>query len=152
MEFLYTAECIYPSVTNYNNDHSLVIKTTFGGKTFLFAADVSNMSERYSVGIPWLTQHYTNALKCDFLQAPHHGLNGTHTFYDKTAPTYLVMCTHQAATDRRLNPTDPHGIQCKLSYLMNKNIVQHIFVADNGVNGFIPIMNGTTVVIPQSTT
>ncbi len=143
-EFLFTAEALYPTVVNSDNEHSLVIKTDFGGQTILFAADVVGVS------IDWLTTHYTNALKCDFFQAPHHGLNGTTALYDLILPDYLLMTTHSTATEERLDKTHTHGKRSQLYYLMAKNCIEHVFVADNGVNGMIPIMIGTNVVIPSS--
>lgn len=49
------------------NDHSLVLKLTYEGKTFLFPGDVERHGEEF------LISHAGASLKSDILLAPHHG-------------------------------------------------------------------------------
>lgn len=142
MEFLFTAESLHPKIKDSNNEHSLVMRVSFGGKTILLTADV------VSTSLSLLTSRYTDALKCDFLQAPHHGLNGTSTFYNKTLPTYLILCTHLQAANERWNQ-GRYDNQSSLSRLKALDCVEYVYVADTGTPGFITLMSGTQVIVPD---
>ena len=117
VEFFFTAE-MYQGYTgvdltaNQTNESSLVFKAYLGDTEVLFTADVMNKS------IDALVAYYGNSLRCQYFQAPHHGLNGTTAFFDAIRCEYLFMTTHATATAERLDSTHAHGKQSKLYYLV----------------------------------
>ena len=128
--------------TPTTNESSLAFKATLNGVTTFFGGDIIGQA------ITIVTSIYSNALKCDFLQAPHHALNGTSTLYRNTSPTYLIMCTHKVAADERWNQ-GRYNNQSALSSLKGMGVVKQVYVADTGTPEIVPLMIGTTI-IPQS--
>ncbi len=128
IEFLFTAE-MYQGYTgadlgsSQTNEASLVFKAYVDDTNVLFMADVVGLS------IDAIVTYYGSALRCQYYQAPHHGLNGTTALYDAVLPEYVLMTTHSAATEQRLDKTHDHGKQSLLYYLMNKGCVKKVFSA-----------------------
>lgn len=122
MEFLYTAEMLCPETSEDANNHSLTFRVTYGDHTFLFTGDIC------SLAINRICRLYPTALKCDFLQIPHHGYNGgaSTRFFDLTDPTYVFFATAQDKYEERVKN------HYTLSYLVNSLHVEERFVADNG--------------------
>lgn len=75
IEILQTFEDLYPStVANYDfNSSSTIFTVKIEGQKMLFVGDVSD------VGASRLNNMFKNALKSDFVQVAHHGLNSTGT-------------------------------------------------------------------------
>lgn len=65
-------------MVNDINDHSLVLRMTYGNRTFLFTGDIYKRQERL------LVEQYGDKLKSDYLHAGHHG------FMDSSAPSFLA--------------------------------------------------------------
>ena len=128
VEFLFTAE-MYQGYTgadltsNQTNESSLVFKAYLDDTNVLFMGDAVASS------IDAVVAYYGSALKCQYFQAAHHGLNGTTALYDLILPDYLLMTTHSTATEERLDKTHSHGKQSLLYYLMNKGCVKKVYSA-----------------------
>ena len=150
MQFVYTGEMLYPKEVSRGattNEHSLVMKIWFEDSTLLITGDVLHK------GMEVMVKYYTNALKADFIQAPHHGLQGTMKFYNKVDAKYLVMCTDEAScADRfmedfntRKSKNDLYALTTKVKENGEKQI-EYVFLADNSENGFIPMMLGSEII------
>ena len=118
IEFLYTAE-MYQGyaeadlTVTQTNDSSLVFKAYQDDTNVLFTGDVVGL------GIDALVAYYGSALKCQYFQTPHHGLNGTKALFDAVDPEYLFINTHYEAAAQRMDSTHAHGKQSMLYYLLS---------------------------------
>ncbi len=88
VEILQTLEDLYPStVANYDfNSSSTLFTLKIGGQKMLFLGDVSD------VGANHLNNTYGSALKSDFVQIAHHGLNNggsIKSIYMNADPKYV---------------------------------------------------------------
>ena len=120
-EFLYTIENLYPTATKDGNMHSMVMSVKHGAQRFLITGDVQLN------GMRKLVRTMGDTLACDFLQAPHHGLDGLDTFFRAADPTYVFMCTAANKAEERY--VRPEGC---LTVLINQVKVKKFFVADDG--------------------
>ncbi len=78
----------YPeNSTQFVNNHSLVLKLTYGDSTFLFGGDIYTATERE------LVARYGDRLQADILKVNHHGANTSSTkrFRDAVQPKVAVM-------------------------------------------------------------
>lgn len=101
VEFLLTAEDIYPEEITTLNAASAAWKMTFSsGKTFLVLGD----SEQVNCNM--LAEVYSEAtLDCDMVQASHHGLNGATTaLYSKITPDIVFWPIDEAKSNSIANP------------------------------------------------
>ncbi len=87
IEFLYTPELLYPERSDDGNNTSLVSRVTIQGQTFLITGDVNTPV------LSILQRMYGKLLQSDFVQAPHHGLNGSINFYLTVNPKYALFST-----------------------------------------------------------
>jgi competence protein ComEC len=69
------------------NNNSLVIKISYGGKSFLFPGDLERLGEEAIIS------NEGNVLKSDILLAPHHGSKSSSTreFLDMVKPQVCVI-------------------------------------------------------------
>jgi len=90
-----------------HNDHSAVIKITFGSTSFLFMGDAEGTSE----------SHITGDISADVLKVGHHGSRTSTTadFLSRVAPSYAVISV--GATNSYGHPTDE-----VLARLYNANV------------------------------
>ncbi len=142
VDFIYTGETLYPESSSSDaNAYSLVMKIPFEGQTVLLMADAAGKA------LCCISNHYTDTLKCDVLQLPHHGLNGFPVLYNRWRPSTILFCTHAVAADERWNQ-GRYDNQSHLSFLkkmVDENgdpLVKKVIVADNGSFGFIPVIQG----------
>lgn len=89
IEILQTLEDLYPStVANYDfNSSSTIFTVKIAGQKMLFVGDVSD------VGASRLNSVFGTALKSDFVQVAHHGINNGGTIknmYLNADPTYVL--------------------------------------------------------------
>ena len=89
IEILQTFEDLYPStVANYDfNSSSTIFTVEIAGQKLLFVGDVSD------VGASRLNSVFGSALKSDFVQVAHHGINNGGTIknmYLNADPTYVL--------------------------------------------------------------
>jgi len=109
--------CLWPDRTAENNgdhdtnDQSLVLKITFGEKSFLITGDISSRVESR------LTASGNN-LKSNLLFVPHHGsvYSSSETFIHKVSPQYAVISAGKNNVFRHphpdvLNLYKAHGTQ-----------------------------------------
>lgn len=78
----------YPNnSTQFVNNHSLVMKLTYGDSTFLFGGDIYTATERE------LVDRYGDRLRADVLKVNHHGANTSSTkrYRDAVQPKVAVM-------------------------------------------------------------
>ncbi len=124
-EFLHTQERLYPNYRRSDaNDHSLVAKVTFRGKTFMM------MGDAYPI-ISGIDAEYGSYLKSDFVQAPHHGMGGTsNRFYDLVDADYAFINTSTEHLAERLASKD-YGNYGALQYLI-KTLKTPYSVASGG--------------------
>lgn len=115
LEFLYTAEMYYGYT---GSDAPEPNQASFVFKAYLENTNVLFMNDALGATLNLLVDYYGSTLKCQYYQAPHHGLNGTTALYDAVRPDYLIMATHAEATAQRLTSTHSHGAQSKLYYLL----------------------------------
>lgn len=71
----------------YDNNFSLITTITHGENRLLFAGDIEKQRIR-----EWLAEG--NAVKCNFLKVPHHGVynKALPELMDAVAPKYAVIC------------------------------------------------------------
>ena len=150
MQFVYTGEMLYPKEVSRGattNEHSLVMRIWFQERVFLITGDVLHN------GMKVMVSNYTAALQADFIQAPHHGLQGTMEFYNKSDARYLIMCTDEASCadrfmedfNKRKSKNDLYALTTKVKENGEKQI-EYVFLADNSENGFIPMMLGSEII------
>ena len=70
VDVLYTHEDMYPTLLSEGNDTSTVLMVTVNGKKIMLTGDATP-----AIG-SILAERYGEALRCDYLQVPHHGGNG----------------------------------------------------------------------------
>ena len=106
IEILQTFEDLYPkSVANNGydfNSSSTLFTVTVGGQKIMFLGDVSD------TGASRLTNLYGKALKSDFMQVAHHGLNsgGTiKTLYQKIDAKYILYPAPLSWYQQNINAT-----------------------------------------------
>lgn len=121
-EFYYTPEMMYPEEIADSNNTSLACRITFEGQTILLPGD----AQRSVVSL--LVENYGEALKSDFVQAPHHGLSGgSKAFYALVDPSYVFFATAQDKYEERIKSDYAAN-----SYLLHELHVKECFVADGG--------------------
>ena len=142
VDFVFTGETLYPEYSSSDpNVYSLVMRVPFEGQTVLLMADAVGKA------LCSISNHYSDTLKCDVLQLPHHGLNGFPVLYTKWSPSTILFCTHAVAADERWNQ-GRYDNQSHLSFLkkmVDENgepLVKKVIAADNGSFGFIPVIEG----------
>ena len=139
IEILCTHEDVYPgSLANYN-DSSTVLVIRANGSTLLFPGDAGG--EESDI----LTNRYGKNLKCDILQAAHHGHFGTSVeFYELADAPVIMFPTTQIKFDEELP-----------NYEANRRAVEissECFIASNGTAEFVlPYKPGTARVLPDET-
>lgn len=139
IEILCTHEDIYPlSLENYN-DSSTVIRIRANGSVLLFPGDAGG--EESDI----LTDRYARSLKCDILQAAHHGHFGTSVlFYDLANSPVILFPTTQIKYDEELP-----------NYAANRKAVEiseECYIASNGTVRFsLPYKAGTAEVLTDET-
>lgn len=86
VEVLYTLADLQQGTFSNYNDSSVVTRLTINGKTVLMTGDAAPRTWQV------LIKRYGDALKSDYLQVPHHGVQpgGTIAAYDLIAPDYLL--------------------------------------------------------------
>ncbi|SDD49534.1 Metal-dependent hydrolase, beta-lactamase superfamily II [Paenibacillus sp. UNCCL117] len=71
------------------NDHSMVLRMTYGERTFLFTADIYKHRETELLSSPWQSK-----LKADMMDIPHHGSESTSSstgFLKAVSPQIAIM-------------------------------------------------------------
>lgn len=102
VEVLYTlADLRQGTFSNYN-DSSMVTRLTINGKTVLMTGDAAPPTWQV------LIERYGDALKSDYLQVPHHGVQpgGTIAAYDLIDPDYLLWPAGKSLYDTNLVQTE----------------------------------------------
>lgn len=126
IEILQTFEDLYPStVASYDfNSSSTIFTVKIEGQKMLFVGDVSD------VGASLLNKNFGGALKSDFVQVAHHGLNYSSTIkqmYINSGASYVL---YPAPNDwYRGNITNDAN-----NYLQNTDSIKQIFVS--GIDTF----------------
>lgn len=122
VEILQTLEDLYPStVANYDfNSSSTIFTLKIAGQKMLFLGDISD------VGAQKLNSAYTTALKSDFVQIAHHGLNySSHikSIYVSADAKYVFFPTSEGWYNQ-------HGGSTANNYLLNESkTVKQVFVS-----------------------
>ena len=75
------------------NENSLILKLTYGARTFLFTGDTSDGRLRE------VEKKYPGELRCDVLKNPHHNAHHSAAMLDLVKPCATVICT-----DNELQP------------------------------------------------
>lgn len=121
IEILQTFEDLYPStVANYDfNSSSTIFTVEIEGQKMLFVGDVSD------VGASRLNKIFANALKSDFVQIAHHGLNSSGTIkqmYMYADATYVL---YPAPNEWYRNNINSEAN----AYINNNESIKQIFVS-----------------------
>ncbi len=143
IEILSTFEnYIYTSFPNNNNAVNTMFKITLGGEVILIPGDTGNYDQDTLVKI------YSDALKCDILQAVHHGFRGgTPAMYRLCLPKVVLFCC--------CKDDAYYGIQNWIGYDYNQALVdktqnpnfEEYFVAGTSVTYLpLPYVKGTETV------
>lgn len=133
LEFFFTAE-MYQGytgsdlTTSQKNESSLVFKGTLGDYSVFFGADIMYGS------IDAVAAYYSTSLKSDYLQGPHHALDGTEAFYADILPKYFLMCTHKEAAYERWD--QEKYAKANLDKLKALGCVEKVYVADEQIHVF----------------
>lgn len=126
-------EIIAPNSSNYQNinNHSVVIKLTYGNTKFIFTGDAENISENEMLSS-------NNNLKCDVLKLGHHGSNTstTDSFLEKTSPKIAIISCGKKNLFR-------HPNKKIIDKLKNKNIKVYRTDIDGDI---VLISNGNLIV------
>lgn len=139
LEVLCTHEDVYPgSLANYNDSSSVIMMSVNGSKV-LFPGDAGGGVSDI------LTSRYGNYLKCDILQAAHHGHFGTSVyFYELAASPVILFPTTQIKYDEELEHYEANRTAVR--------IADECYIASNGTVGFdLPYAMGTATVLPDET-
>lgn len=107
-----TIEVIYPEAEEppgavWDNNHSIVLRITYGETRFLLTGDIESSAEKALLGDP-------AALKADVVKVPHHGshTSSTQEFVDAAGARYAIIPVgrrsrfghpHKEVVDRWLN-------------------------------------------------
>ncbi len=121
IEILQTFEDLYPStVANYDfNSSSTIFTVKIEGQKMLFVGDVSN------VGASRLNKTFGNALKSDFVQIAHHGINSSGTIkqmYMYADATYVLYPAPNEWYRSNINNEAN-------AYINNEESIKQIFVS-----------------------
>ena len=132
---------IYKAFPNNWNAGNTMYKITLGGEVILIPGDTSNYDQDTLVEI------YSDALKCDILQAVHHGFRGgTVTANNLYAPKVVLFCTYNEGE---------YGIEEYINYDYNQALLQNpnfkeMFVAGTSVTYIpLPYVEGTVSITEQ---
>ena len=88
IEFLFTAEDIYPRTLRYFNNASTTFTVSANGTKFMVTGDICDQSSDI------ITKRYGNYLKSDIVQVAHHGnIGATSEFYDFVDPAVALWPT-----------------------------------------------------------
>ena len=103
---------------NDENDNSLILKLTYGARSFLFTGDTTDKKLREA------NRKYPDALRCDVFKNPHH--NGEHAadVLKLASPRAVVFCT-----DNENQPTREY-----LRHLKDRKCAAFITGSDNDGN------------------
>ncbi len=94
------------------NESSVVIKLSYGEKSFLFTGDIGEEAEEGIIeSLKKGGKRFNNALRADILKAPHHGsrFSSSSVFLEEVSPEYVVVSAgyrnyfgfpHQETLDR----------------------------------------------------
>lgn len=138
-DVLCTHEDVYPdSLENYN-DSSTVIRMTANGSVVLFPGDAGGRESDI------LTSRYGDFLKCDVLQAAHHGHFGTSAeFYRLAEAPLLLFPTTQIKFDEEFAVYEANRVAVELA--------GECHIASNGtVEIPLPYRPGTVRCLPDET-
>jgi len=128
-----TVDIIAPARDDYkdHNDHSAVIKLTYGTTSFLFMGDAEGTSE----------SHITEDVSSDVLKVGHHGskTSTTAAFLHNVSPSYAVICVGKNSYG---HPTDE-----VLSRLDNANV--EVYRTDM-VGTIVFTSDGESIIIDKS--
>ena len=83
------------------NNHSLVLRITFAGKSFLFPGDLEKEGERE------LLANTDGRIRSHVLLAPHHGskTSGSKPFLEKVRPEICVVSAGKGASQNFPHPS-----------------------------------------------
>lgn len=124
LEILQTYEDLLPVQMDWLNEASTVTRLRIAGQTILFTADCELKGEKSLLRLG-------DALKCDFLQIPHHGYSGgSQELWDFADPAYLLWTTNYDSLAYRLLPTWRHGLYLSL---YTREGIQRSWAADGAV-------------------
>ena len=75
------------------NENSVVVKLSYGDKSFLFTGDIGAEAEGLIIESLRSSTRGLNPLKADILKAPHHGsrFSSTSAFLKEVSPEYVVV-------------------------------------------------------------
>jgi hypothetical protein len=136
---LCTHEDVYPgSLANYNDSSSVLMLETRGTKV-LFPGDAGDIESDI------LLSRYGDILKCDILQAAHHGHFGCSVkFYELARARVILFPTNQIRYEEeyRVYEANRRAVE----------IADELYISANGTVGFtLPYTPGTAEVFPDET-
>ncbi|WP_027624434.1 ComEC/Rec2 family competence protein [Clostridium lundense] len=122
-------EIIAPNNTSYENinNHSVVIKLTYGYTSFIFTGDAEKISENE------MLKGSIN-LKCDVLKLGHHGSNTstTDSFLEKTSPKIAIISCGKKNIFRHPNKKIVNKLKNKNIKVYRTDIDGNIILISNG--------------------
>lgn len=86
IDILYTHEDQVPDVIKTMNNSSTVFRIDINGQSMLITGDIES-----GTILDKIVARYPNYVKCDFVQAPHHGITNHLPFYQAVNPTYFLL-------------------------------------------------------------
>ncbi len=139
VDVLCTHDDVYPNSLENYNDSSTVIRIQANGSVLLFPGDAGGEESEV------LTSRYGKELKCDILQAAHHGHFGTSVlFYELCDAGVILFPTTQIKYDEEFPRYEANRRAVEIS--------EECYIASNGTAEFnLPFKVGFAKVLPDET-
>lgn len=134
---LCTHEDVFPNSLENYNDSSTVLLMKVGDDSVLFPGDAGGEESRI------LETRFTQLLKCDILQAAHHGHFGlSPEFYRRAAAHVVLFPTTKIKYDEELPHYEANRIAADLA--------KYVFIASDGTAEFtFPLESSTIKLYPD---
>lgn len=139
-EVLFTEEDIFPRRCYSFNDCDLIMKMTetISGQTVLWTGDLVRR------GCEIITNNYSEYLKCDIIQVPHHGMSEAIPLYKEARPSVALWPSTDAKMEK--NKYVSGGIYVDSFDYLKNNVLTHL-VANSNYTVTLPFKNGDPVTI-----
>ncbi len=125
IDVLYTWEDKLPEDVKTINNSSTVFKLTIQGQTMLITGDIESKDITEA-----MVERYGDFIKCDFVQAPHHGLTNHVPFYQYVNPTYFLLPINHQGFNSVLDNEGYNPANYWLAHVSEK--MRHVVTTGNG--------------------
>lgn len=125
MDVLYTYEDELPEQVKTINNSSIVFKLSIQGQSMIITGDIESKAI-----LDRIVERYGDFVKCDFVQAPHHGLTNHVPFYQYVNPTYFLLPINHQGFNSVLDNENYNPANFWLAHVSEK--MRHVVTTGNG--------------------